>query len=511
MIANGTIVDADVNASAAIALSKLATGALPTGITVASANIVDGTIVNADVNASAAIAGTKISPDFGGQNVVTTGNVTGAALIPSSSTVPTNGVYLPSANNVAISTNGTQRLLIEADGDINIDGGGVFYDATNNRLGIGTTSPSARLESEWTGGNQFRAKNGSATFDILNDSTNSKLISSGPLFYATGTSGPHIFQKDGGSSEVARIDGSGRLLVGTSTARANFFNATISPGLQLEGAGSLGAFQRFASITNNFATNGDGGGYFVLARSKGGTVGSTTVVASGDQLGAIGFQGSDGTQFVLGARIEGYVDGTPGADDMPGRLAFSTTADGASNPTERMRITSSGALVLGGGAASTNGSVTLYPNNDSGTATADWRRTATANSAAAIRFFDGTTQVGGITHSNTATAYNTSSDYRLKENVVPLTGAADRLNQLQVKRFNFIADPDKTVDGFIAHEAQAVVPECVTGTKDEVDDEGNPVYQGIDQSKLVPLLTAALQEALAEIESLKARVTALEA
>jgi hypothetical protein len=88
-----------------------------------------------------------------------------------------------------------------------------------------------------------------------------------------------------------------------------------------------------------------------------------------------------------------------------------------------------------------------------------------------------------------------------------LTGAADRVNQLQVHRFNFIADPDETVDGFIAHEAQAVVPECVTGTKDEVDDEGNPVYQGIDQSKLVPLLTAALQEALAKIETLEQRLS----
>ncbi len=116
MIADGTIVNADINASAAIAPSKLGSGALPSGITVASANIVDGTIVNADVNASAAIAGTKISPDFGGQNVVTTGNVTGAALIPSSSTVPTNGVYLPSANNVAISTNGAGALFIDSSG-----------------------------------------------------------------------------------------------------------------------------------------------------------------------------------------------------------------------------------------------------------------------------------------------------------------------------------------------------------------------------------------------------------
>jgi ABC-type amino acid transport substrate-binding protein len=117
-----------------------------------------------------------------------------------------------------------------------------------------------------------------------------------------------------------------------------------------------------------------------------------------------------------------------------------------------------------------------------------------------------TTSVGNISVTTSSTAYNTSSDYRLKENVVPLANAADRVNQLQVHRFNFIADPDTTVDGFLAHEAQDVVPECVTGTKDEVDDEGNPVYQGIDQSKIVPLLTAALQEALAKIEALEQRL-----
>jgi hypothetical protein len=137
--------------------------------------------------------------------------------------------------------------------------------------------------------------------------------------------------------------------------------------------------------------------------------------------------------------------------------------------------------------------------------------TSARNIISFVNGTDGTpAEVGKIQTSGSSTTYATSSDYRLKENVVPLTGASARVNQLQVHRFNFKIEPDKIVDGFIAHEAQAVVPECVTGTKDEVDADGNPVYQGIDQSKLVPLLTAALQEALAEIESLKARVTALE-
>ena len=129
-----------------------------------------------------------------------------------------------------------------------------------------------------------------------------------------------------------------------------------------------------------------------------------------------------------------------------------------------------------------------------------------------IQFRDGPGQAsrGSISTNGSATAYNTTSDYRLKENVTPVSDGITRLQQLKPSRFNFISDPGHTVDGFIAHEVQAVVPECTTGTKDAVDADGKPVYQGIDQSKLVPLLTAALQEAIGEIESLKARVAALE-
>ena len=92
-----------------------------------------------------------------------------------------------------------------------------------------------------------------------------------------------------------------------------------------------------------------------------------------------------------------------------------------------------------------------------------------------------------------------------------MTGAINRVKQLAPKRFNFIADADTTVDGFLAHEAQAVVPESVTGIKDEVDDDGNAVMQNIDQSKLVPLLVGALKESIAKIETLEAKVAALEA
>ena len=127
-----------------------------------------------------------------------------------------------------------------------------------------------------------------------------------------------------------------------------------------------------------------------------------------------------------------------------------------------------------------------------------------SNAMVFLQTVSGSSQVGSITLSNTATAYNTSSDYRLKENVVEMTGSVDRVKQLLPKRFNFTNDTENTVDGFLAHEAATIVPESVTGTKDEVDADGNAVYQGIDQAKLVPLLVGAIKELTARIEALEA-------
>jgi hypothetical protein len=121
-------------------------------------------------------------------------------------------------------------------------------------------------------------------------------------------------------------------------------------------------------------------------------------------------------------------------------------------------------------------------------------------------FRQASTVVGNISVTSSATSYNTSSDYRLKENVVPMEGALDRVAQLKPSRFNFIADSDKTVDGFLAHEVAEVIPEAITGEKDAVDEEGNAIHQGIDQSKIVPLLVGAIQELKAEIETLKSQI-----
>ena len=116
---------------------------------------------------------------------------------------------------------------------------------------------------------------------------------------------------------------------------------------------------------------------------------------------------------------------------------------------------------------------------------------------------------GKITSTGSSTVYATTSDYRLKENVTAISDGITRLKTLKPSRFNWKADSSTTVDGFLAHEVTAV-PEAVVGTKDEVDSDNNPVYQAIDEGKLVPLLTAALQEAIAKIETLETKVAALE-
>ena len=176
--------------------------------------------------------------------------------------------------------------------------------------------------------------------------------------------------------------------------------------------------------------------------------------------------------------------------------------------TQRMKIDSSGFITVGTQSASNAMLNVPVLASGIGSITSE---TDVTTGRGHVRFKNPNGLVGSISTSGSGTSFVTSSDYRLKENVVDLESAIDRVKQLAPKRFNFIADADTTVDGFLAHEAQTVVPEAVTGTHNEVDDDGNPVMQGIDQSKLVPLLTAALQEAIAEIETLKTKVAALEA
>jgi len=221
---------------------------------------------------------------------------------------------------------------------------------------------------------------------------------------------------------------------------------------------------------------------------------------SGESLGSINFDSSDASNSTTTqAKIEAITD--DGSVATYAALAFSTSTPAAI--TEAMRIDSSGNLLVG----KTSSSGSRFEATAATEVAVFQNTSGTGN----VRFHNSVgSTIGYIQWSGSSTSYVTSSDYRLKTDAQPMTGASARVQALNPVNFEWIADGTR-VDGFLAHEAQEVVPEAVTGTKDAVDADGNPDYQGIDQSKLVPLLTAALQEALTEITDLKARVAALEA
>ena len=514
-----------------------------------------------------------------------------------------------------------------------------------------------------------------------------KIIHSGDTNTAIRFPAADTVSVETGGSEALRVDSGQRVLIGTST---NLQSQTQKVQIAGTDANSAIILSRFSA--NNLAS------YLHFQKSRNATVGGNTIVQDDDLLGRIYFQGNDGSESQSAAYIEAFVDGTPGATDMPGRLVFSTTADGAASPTERLTIDSSGNVGIGEtspanllhvkvsdagiaphgsaqivleragtnylqfltandgtsgllfgdaddidvtqikydhntkklsfvtetdtaltidenqkvGIGTTSPAANLHVHTDSNgegvliKSTGDtsnaltfdanrgaegviaamygrWNGTTVAQmsfvsgsdttdkndgfitfgteSAASdgnvnateqmridssgnvyfgvtstpngssvggsafivednnrevlylattggtetlARFHNSNGQVGVITVSGSSTSYVESSDYRLKENETAISDGITRIKTLKPYRFNFKSEPDKTVDGFFAHEVSPVVPQAITGEKDAVKKDGSIDPQGIDHSKLVPLLVAAVQELIGKVEALEA-------
>ncbi len=362
-----------------------------------------------------------------------------------------------------------------------VSGTKFFWDASAESLGIGTSSPAGLLELN---GGGYATSGGTLIVRQKGD---------------TNTDGIALTSSNVTSHRIWK-DANGYLNIGSSAAPSAFVQdiagnvgiGTSSPTAKLEIRNDVTASTDLDPTAIKLFNNLDGGS-------------------------AIEFSNGVAGKSKISFGVEATGSGT---DDT--YIGFSTSLN-AGALTERMRLDSSGNLLMS--SDGTSGEIRVGNSSSHGAVLRPHSVAAATNTPSCLNFYGESTGtlnclefrygvgasatiVGTVTRSTTATAYNTSSDYRLKENVVPMDNASSRVLALKPCRFNFIADPNKTVDGFLAHEAQAVVPEAVHGVKDEVDDEGNPVYQGIDQSKLVPLLTKALQEALTEIESLKARLDA---
>ena len=428
---------------------------------------------------------------------------------------------------------------LSASGDVNFDSGTLFVDASANKVGFGTVSPTGELH--------VKSASSNANFYLQRSVYDPWRLSAGAGYLA--------FLQD--SSEKMRLSG-GNLLVGKTS------QATATIGAELGSSGYVSGSRdgNTAGFFNRTTSDGE-----VLRITKNGvSVGSIGVIngnnltVGGSVASHAGLQfGGNVSPMLAGVQSDGGVD--LGAynlrwKDLHLSGVMAAGNGSASAPSVRGTDTNTGLFFPSGG-------VTCFTQN--GVERGRWDASGSINMGVTTpthqtdslviyqpdgyALYSGSNGTGGSNHmvfgnanswvgsiatNGSATSYSTSSDYRLKENVVAMTGSIDRVKALKPSRFNFIADADNTVDGFLAHEAANVVPECVTGTKDamkdeeyevtaaveEVRDEDDnvtteaveavmgtrsvPDYQGIDQAKLVPLLVAALQEAIARIETLEA-------
>ena len=363
-------------------------------------------------------------------------------------------LWLYENQNLTFATNNSERMRINSSGNV----------------GIGDSSPDRKLQvinstdALMRLGRSDASSHGSTDVEIKF----AKNYYSNAVFEAAS----HRFEIQG--TEKMRIDSSGRLLVGTSTST------------QIGGReGSLQVSAINSSMTLLQTQTNNTGAYFSFGTKGNGTGGA--VVQDGP-LGRIQFCGFDGTDYQsVGAEIRSEVNGIPGANDMPGRLMFLTTADGASSPSERMRVDNSGRLFL-------------------------FNITGNAASGSTLKY----------NASDDEVRYDTSSRL-LKTDITELPYGIETVKNLKPSRYtpqeydregNLVVSTETAI-GFIADEMVAEVPEVVmmyqksTLTRNENDTEVVPA--AINYDRLTAVLTKALQEAIAKIETLETKVAALEA
>jgi hypothetical protein len=403
-------------------------------------------------------------------------------------------VYSPNGKSVAIQAGiGT---LTDA----------VTVDQSGN-VGIGTTSPGSVCHVAGSNGDGLTVSGGGATGVFRSSAAGTELGS---------TSGDNTVFLSGSGTEKARIDSSGRLLVGTSSS-SNLYaigGANFAPKVQIQGTDPIElGVQRT-----------DGPPYVHIANGQSG-------LASGNDVGFISFNGKDSNNLLVqAAQISAAVDGTPGANDMPGRLVFSTTADGASSPTERMRVGSDGNVNVGGGgitarvaAASAATSTVVfygYANTASYTNTVIQAQSETS-AGTGWNLYIGYASNGNLVYrvygngnvQNTNNSYGAISDIKLKENIVDANSQWNDLKALQVRNYNLKEGETHTQIGLIAQEAELVSPGLVSESPDR-DEDGNDlgtVTKSVNYSVLYMKAVKALQEAMERIEQLESEMAAVKA
>ena len=404
------------------------------------------------------------------------------------------GMYLPADSTLAFSTAAAERMRIDASGNI----------------GIGTTSTRGKLDvrgnvsfgptnttDQFQGLSFINGKDSSAAFTISYlDFKNDQVVADSHIFASHETDGSAqlIFGTTPAGSRTAdrrvermRIDGSGRLLVGATTTVSS--SSSVNSTFQVHSTSGPAMFGRFANDATASAL------YIVKSRNT--TVGGQTIVNNGDNIGRIAFEASDGSQLRRAATVDAFVDGTPGSADMPGRLVFSTTADGAATPTEHLRITQSGKL-------------------------------------RAPEVYNQTTTTGGAVYvQSDGDLLRFTSSAKYKTDVETIQDArADAILNCRPVWYRSTCESDITTEGseksdwgwygFIAEEVAEIEPRLVNwATKDAVEQEDGSMEsvqrdpadytaEGVRYENFVPLLLNLVKRQQAAIETLEANNLSLE-
>jgi hypothetical protein len=387
-------------------------------------------------------------------------DVDGSAATPAIRGTDTNtGIFFPAADTIAFAEGGVESMRLDSNGNLGLGVTPSAWASNRRTLEIGgNTVANLALASAiseiyvntvWNGSTNTYRNNGPASWwNFNNQSSGGWAFNIAP----SGTAGNAI-----SFTQVMTLDASGNLGVGTS-----------SPAARLQVTKNAADVARF---TNSLSNGGDwefkiGGGGFedrkLMITDKFG--GADNVRLAVDSSG----------NLLVGRTDTAFTSGQPGMCVLP---------------TQGITFTKTTSPNLG---------ACMYLH-----------RTFGAGTGNLVEFAYDTVVRGSISTNGSSTSYNTSSDYRLKHDIQPMTGALAKVQQLKPVTYKWNID-DSESQGFIAHELQEVVPDCVTGEKDAVDAEGNPQYQGIDTSFLVATLTAAIQEQQDLIQTLTARVTALE-
>ena len=421
------------------------------------------------------------------------------------------------ANNMEFYSNNSTRFLIQSNGNKIVQ---------NGRLNILSTfiDFSGSISTPQTAAAIFRPADNTLAFSTANNER-LRIASNGQVMIGTTTAGAHSSNLTiGGTSS-----GSGRITIRGANNAGGYISFQDTTGSTFDGQIEYNhVLDAFVFYLGSERLRIEANGSLTSSASNNGQIIHSfrnTDTTSGSSAHTVEhwfrFNRSGGGMNASGARIicGKEREWIGGASNQDAYLSFHVTENETSN--ERLRIASNGQVGMSKPNTYTDPArLYLRYSYDSSAGYAaglviDSRPDVLTTKH--IRFFyalhgsGGNSELGSVTSSNAGSvSYNTSSDYRRKQNDVEITDGIAKVKNLRPIRFNWIEQPEITEEGFFAHEAQEVVPNSVFGAKDAVDKDGKPDYQVMDHSKLVPLLTASIKDLIAKVETLETKVAALE-